>query len=73
MTIETVTVDQEFVTVDLILWRRFRSEAAGRVERTFDLNRGLAAFVFLPVGTVVTIEIPDAGPPSPRPVVSLWS
>jgi hypothetical protein len=49
----------EFTPLDLLLHRRFRSEAPGRVERTIDLNRGICDHAFLPVGTKVTVEIPD--------------
>lgn len=71
-TLETLTVDQDYTPLDLLLWRRFRSEELGRVERTIELNRHICDHVYLPVGTVVTIEIPDPKPIK-RPVVNLWT
>ena len=69
---ETLVVDQEFVTLDLALWRRFRTEAAGRVERHIGLNPHVCDHIFLPVGTILTIELPRASPAA-IPVISLWA
>lgn len=72
MASEVLTVTQDFVTVDLLLFRRFRSEAVGRVERVIDLNRGICEFVYLPIGMQVLVDIPDKSPPI-LPVVNVWS
>jgi len=68
MTIETLPpVDTEFTTLDLLLYRRFRREILGFVEKTLDLNPGLADLgPFLPMGTEVKIEVPV--PVKARPV-----
>lgn len=72
MATETITVATDFTPLDLLLWRRFRSEAPGRVERTIELNRHICDFIFLPIGTVVTVELPEPRTVS-LPKVQLWS
>lgn len=53
---ETVTVEGDNLTVDLILWRKFRRPTPGLVEHTYFTNPGLAVLgEVLPVGTVFTI------------------
>jgi phage tail protein X len=72
-TTEILTVTTQFTPLDLLLWRRFRSEATGRVERTIALNPGVCESVFLPIGSQVTVEIPDPTAAPVLPVVPLWS
>ena len=73
MTIETLTVEQSATTLDLLLWRRFGEEVVGRVEATFALNPGVAeAGVFLPPGTEVDVELPEANLPPVVRAVRLW-
>lgn len=72
MAIETLTVEAEFTTLDLLLWRRFRSEVSGRVERTIALNPGICREVYLPVGTIVRVDIPVQPVTITRPTVRLW-
>lgn len=72
--VETITVSGDFITVDLLIWRRFQTRTPGLVERVLDMNRDLAGLgPILPIGTVVKIPIdaPDLRP-SQRPVVRLW-
>lgn len=71
---EIITVQGDEISVDLIVFRRFRRPMPGLVERILDLNPGLAELgPYLPVGTVVEIPI-DA--PNREPVeeeaVRLW-
>jgi phage tail protein X len=58
---DLVTVGSDFVTADLILWRRYRNRAPKMVERMLDDNPHLAKAhrysPFLPVGTQVRIPI----------------
>ena len=62
--IETITVEGEFLTVSLLVWRKFKRPMPGLVERIFEINPGLAdTGAFLPVGTQVLFPIP-----TPRPV-----
>lgn len=76
---ELVTVQSDFVTADLIIWRRYRISAPKMVERMLDDNPHLSKLhrtsPFLPVGTQVRIPIdPDilTGQPQPREIVLLW-
>lgn len=73
--LETVTVESEGVTIDLILWRRFRRPLDGVLEALLDLpaNQHLAGLpAVLPVGTAVTIPIPQERETAEVPVISLW-
>lgn len=74
MTIETLTVTQDFTTIDLLLWRRFKTEFPGLVEDTIDRNRELCeAGPFLPLGTRVAVKVPDPNPRQTVRVTRLWS
>lgn len=71
---ETIIVKGDDTTLDLLLWRRFRSYRPGLVERVLDANPGLADLgPILPVGTAVAVPLdaPELHPPK-RPVVRLW-
>lgn len=58
MTIETLKVTQENMTLDLLLWRRFGVEVRGSVEKTLEANQDLAELgPYLPVGLSVEIEV----------------
>jgi len=70
---ETYTVDSEVLTVDLILWRKYRRPIDGLVERTLVLNPGLAEQGnYLPLGT--ELKIPYVAPPKTvtQKLVRLW-
>lgn len=72
-TVEEVTIQGEGITLSLLIWRRFRSPMPGLVERTLDINPGLAALgPFIPLGTVVRLPVP--APRKKREVtpVRLW-
>lgn len=59
MTIETLKVTTERTPLDLLLWRHYRREVPGLVERTLLRNPGLARLgAFLPVGATVAVETP---------------
>jgi phage tail protein X len=63
MAFELIPVTQEHVPLDLILWRRFKREVPGLVEKTLELNQNLAdGPVYLPVGTLVKVELPAPAP-----------
>jgi phage tail protein X len=73
-----VTVETEYVTVDLIVWKHYRQRAFGVVEKTLDVNPHLAKLhresPFLPVGTQVRIPIDEAvmaGRPKPSTVSTI--
>lgn len=72
--VESVTVKSDVLSVDLILFRRFRRYRPGLAERVYALNPGLAALgPILPVGTVfqIPLDAPNATPPE-RKAVRLW-
>lgn len=76
---ELVTISGEFITVDLLIWRRYRVRAPGIVEATMDCNPHLALLhkesPFLPIGTQVRIPIDPgilSGAPQKRQTVQLW-
>lgn len=76
---DLVTVGSEYITVDTIVWRRYRNRAPGIVERTLDDNPQLAKVhrysPFLPVGTQVRIPIDYGlmrGSPKTKTTVVLW-
>ncbi|MFI5411284.1 tail protein X [Kaistia sp. UC242_56] len=57
-TYETVVVAGDFITIDLLVWRRFKRRTDGLVDRILMSNPELAvAGPYLPVGTVVKIPI----------------
>jgi phage tail protein X len=70
----------DYVTVDLIIWKRYRARAQGMVELMLDANPQLA-FVhrttpFIPVGTYVRVPIDPSlilGRPPTLPQDSLWT
>jgi phage tail protein X len=69
-----IKVAGDGVSVDLLVWRKYRRPMPGLVERVLDINPGLAALgPILPVGTLV--KLPTVKPP-PVPelaVVRLWT
>ena len=70
---ERVTVMGEDLTVSLIVWRRFRTPVPGLVERTLDINPGLADLGhYLPLGTVFLLPIPAPRKPQLLPTIRLW-
>ncbi|RZN13904.1 tail protein X [Bradyrhizobium sp. Leo121] len=72
---ELVTVTGDFVTADLLVWRRYKTPAYGIVEKLLDANPHLARLhkqsPFLPVGTQVRIPIDSdilRGRPQPQQI-----
>lgn len=71
---EAVTVTGEGLTLDLILWRKFRQPMNGVIEKVLDANQGLAKLgMWLPVGTKVVIPVIDTEERSNPDVIVLWS
>lgn len=58
---DLVTVQGDYVTADLIVWRRYKIPAPGILEMMLDVNPHLALLhkqsPFLPVGTQLRIPI----------------
>jgi len=76
---ETITVASDRVTVDLLVWRRYKRYAPGIYEKTLDVNPHLAPYhkvsPFLPPGVQVFMPIdPDimAGKGPDMPTVTLF-
>lgn len=68
-----IKVTREGLSVDLIVFRHFKTRDTRLVELTYERNRGLAALgTPVPVGT--EIDLPDERPSSPprRETVRLW-
>ena len=73
MIIEPITVEGEFITVSLIVWRRFRRPMPGLVEQVHDMNPGLADLgAYLPVGTTFNLPIPTPRGPTLLDPIRLW-
>ncbi len=73
MIVEPVTVQGEFVTVSLIVWRRFKRPMPGLVEQIHDMNPGLADLgAFLPAGATFNMPIPAPCAPAILDSVKLW-
>jgi phage tail protein X len=71
--LELVTVQGDYVTADLLIWRRYRCPTPGLVEAMLDLNPELSRIhretPFIPPGTEVRIPIdPDLLAQRPKPV-----
>ncbi|HWW46532.1 MAG TPA: tail protein X [Xanthobacteraceae bacterium] len=70
---ETLTVENDDVTLDLLLWRRYRHVPDGFVESVLSTNPGLADLgPVLPVGTVVVVELPQRPAHATASEISLW-
>lgn len=66
-------VERDDMTVDLIVWRHFGRQDDRLVERTFEINPGLAAMGdFLPVGTEFNLPEPPALAPPQIETVRLF-
>lgn len=75
MVLEALVVQQEFTTIDLLLWRRFGIQVDGMVEKVLAANPGAADTIFLPVGTRIMVDPTDftLAPTTVRKVVRLWN
>lgn len=76
---DLITVSSAYVTIDLIVWQRYRMRTRGLVELTMDVNPHLAKLhkfsPFLPVGTQVRIPIdPEImkGTPKPQHTIQIY-
>ncbi len=72
-TFETYIVHGDGLTVDAIIWQRYRRRTPKLVEETLELNPGLAELgPIIPSGTRIVIPVPP--PPAERQVavIRLW-
>jgi phage tail protein X len=73
MIVEPVTIEGEFITVSLIVWRRFRRPMPGLVEQILDINPGLADLgPYLPVRTTFDMPVPMPREPAILDPIKLW-
>ncbi len=73
MIVEPVTVEGEFITVSLIVWRRFRRPMPGLVEQIHDINPGLGDLgPYLLVGTRFDMPVPTPREPAILNPIKLW-
>lgn len=74
VTMETITVRGDGLTIPLLVWRRFRRPMPGLVEQILEINQGLADLgPFLPLGTAFDMPIPTSGDTAqPQARVKLW-
>lgn len=71
--VEPITVEGDFITVSLIVWRRFKRPMPGLVEKTLTINPGLADLgSFLPVGTAFNLPVPAPREPAILDPIKLW-
>jgi phage tail protein X len=77
---ELVQVATDYVTADLIIWKRYMNKAPGMVELMLDANPQLAfchrSSPFIPVGTFLRVPIDPvliAGKPQVKSQDSLWT
>lgn len=68
----TETVAIEFLTLSQLIWRKFKRQPAGYIERVLDLNQGISTSVYLPVGTVVILPLDLPTDFEEPEVVRLW-
>lgn len=74
MTTEEITIETDQLTVDHLVWRRYRRKIPGLVEQVLALNPGLAERgPYLPRGATVLLPVLQAaGPPTNIDLLSLW-
>lgn len=73
MIVEPVTVQGEFITVSLVVWRRFKRPMPGLVAQVYDINPGLADLgEYLPVGTTFNMPVPTPRTPVILDPIKLW-
>lgn len=71
--IETIVVKGDFITVPLLVWRRFRRPMPGLVEAIYSLNHELAeSGPYIPVGTSIKIPVPIPREKARLEPIKLW-
>lgn len=73
MIVERITIEGEFITVPLIVWRRFHRPMPGLVEQILALNPGLGERgTVLPLGTTFDMPVPAPREPAVLDPIRLW-
>ena len=71
---ETITVASENQMLDLVIWKKFKRQMPGYLERVLDANIGLAKQLeFIPPGTRIFMPaVEDLPQKTSSEVVRLW-
>ncbi|MDP1642708.1 MAG: tail protein X [Phenylobacterium sp.] len=74
MTTESITIETDQLTVDHLVWRRYRRKIPGLVEEVLALNPGLAGQgPYLRRGATVLLPVlQPADPTADADLLSLW-
>jgi len=77
---EAYQIMSEYMTADLIVWKRYRQRSNGIVEKMLDANPQLSwghrTSPFIPVGTLLRLPVDPSlllGKPPQLPTDSLWT
>ncbi|WP_420408709.1 tail protein X [Hoeflea sp.] len=68
----TETVGMEGMTLSQVIWKRFRRQPLGYIERVLELNPGISAGIILSVGTVIKLPLDLPTETAETEVVRLW-
>ena len=69
-----IKVAGDGISVDLLIWRKYKRPMPGLLEQVLDINPGLAALgPILPIGTVVKLPTVKPPPVTELAVVRLWT
>jgi phage tail protein X len=73
-TILTETVGVQGLTLAAAIWRKFKKQPQGFLEKVLDLNPGLSGSDILAVGTVINFPLEELTAPAGKDpnVVRLW-
>jgi phage tail protein X len=66
------TVRTEGLTVSRLVWAFLQKQPPGYIEKVLDLNPGLSADPFIPVGTVIKLPVEESFSEAPETVIRLW-
>ena len=73
LAVETYVTEGENNVLDLMLWRRYHRSTGDLLERTLDMNPGLADYgPFIPAGTTIVIPIDKPAEPRRLKLIRLW-
>jgi phage tail protein X len=68
-TILKETVNIEGITVASAIWRKWRKQPVGFLERVLELNPGLSAAKEIPVGTEISFPVDEVASASQNAVI----
>lgn len=69
----TERVGIEGFSLAALIWKKFRRQPAGYIERVMELNPGLSTALEVPLGTTIIFPMEDIEKPAKDPtVIRLW-